>query len=524
MSTPPAEWTSLFDTASSAEAERRLDALVGEVVRGFLDQRAIHPPQPPEAQSAPFGAVAIPVSPQDPDRYLDELRERVVKHSTQVSSPHFVGHMTTALPYFMRSLSRLLVAMNQNPVKVETADAVTPLERHVLGAFHRLVYAQDDRFYARHAQAAESTLGMVASGGTVANLTALWVARNRRLGPDGDFSGVLAAGLPAALRHYGFEEAVVVGSTLMHYSLEKAADVLGIGRANLVKVELDSRHRIRTDRLRETLVRLRERKRCVLALVGIAGTTDSGAVDPLDEMADLAREHGIHFHVDAAWGGPTLFSERHARLLRGIERSDSATFDGHKQLYCPMGVGLALFRDPGAAATIEARAEYIIRTNSLDLGRRALEGSRPAMALYLHAALHLLGRQGLGWLIDEGLRKTRHFAERIKARPEFELLCDPQLDVLLYRYVPKPFRAGARQGALDAAQQNAIGEVNRRIQERQTRAGRSFISRTSLDPARFGTAAPIVALRAVLANPLTTEVDLDAVLDEQAALGAAERA
>ncbi|HEY0782072.1 MAG TPA: pyridoxal-dependent decarboxylase, partial [Thermoanaerobaculia bacterium] len=374
-----------------------------------------------------------------------------------------------------------------------------------------------EAFYATHAQDILSALGILTSGGTAANLTSLWCARNLALGRDGDFPGVESEGLPRALAHYGAADAVIVGSQLLHYSFKKAAGILGLGERNLLTVPAGRDNRIDLAALRTQLELCRERGPRVVARVGIAGTTETGSVDPLAAMADLAAEAQVHFHVDAAWGGPTLFSARNRHLLRGIERADTVTIDGHKQLYLPMGIGMLLFRDPHAAAAIEKQARYTLRAGSGDLGKRSLEGSRPAMVLYLHAALHLIGRRGYEALIDEGIRKARAMADAIRRRPEFELLAEPELNLLVYRYIPEGLRDRARDGTLDEAANRTINELNDALQRTQGRAGQSFVSRTALETTRYGRSVPIVALRVVLANPLTTDDDILAVLDEQVA-------
>jgi glutamate decarboxylase len=322
-----------------------------------------------------------------------------------------------------------------------------------------------------------------------------------------------------ALRAYGYRRAVVVGSSLMHYSLEKAADLLGIGRQGLIRVPATERGSVDLARLEQTLRRSAAEGDLILALVGIAGTTETGAVDPLSEMADLAAAFGCHFHVDAAWGGPVLFSRTYRHRLDGIDRADSVTIDGHKQLYLPMGIGISLFRDPEIARSVETSASYIIRAGSADPGRRTIEGSRPAMAIYLHAALHIIGQTGYQNLIDDGIAKANFLARSIEARPAFELLAAPQLNIVVYRYIPAALREAVWSGSVTAAENATIDDLNRRLQEVQRNGGASFVSRTILSNTRYGPASPIVSLRAVLANPLTTHADLMAVLDEQVALG-----
>jgi glutamate decarboxylase len=428
--------------------------------------------------------------------------------------------MTSALPFFVRPLTRLMTAMNQNVVKTETSRALTFYERQALARLHRLIYGLPHDFYARHAQDNGSTLGIVTSGGTLANFTALACASNRALGPDGAFGGADAAGLPAALAHHGWRGAAVIGSAQMHYSFEKGMGLLGLGTDHLFRVATDARGSVDLGAMREAVERCRERGLLVLALVGVAGSTDSGSVDDLEGVAGLAAEAGAHFHVDAAWGGPTVFSDLHRPLLDGIERADTVTFDGHKQLYLPMGIGMVFLRDPHLARGIEKHAQYTARAGSADLGQRSLEGSRPAMSLLLHAALELIGHRGYGFLVDEGMRKARYLADAVRARSEFELLSDPRLNIVLYRYVPEEWRAEVQAGLLSPEGHREVDAFNQALQRRQCERGHTFISRTTSAATVYGPDVPVVALRAVLANPLTTLDDLDLVLDDQVAVGA----
>jgi glutamate decarboxylase len=172
--------------------------------------------------------------------------------------------------------------------------------------------------------AKDAALGVMTSGGTIANVTALWLARNRACG-DNLF----------ALAEQGYRGAVILGSRLMHYSFDKGMDLLGLGHA-----ASGASHRrpepARHGRAGAGPSQCKEQKLKVLALVGVAGSTDFGSIDPLPELADIAEREQIHFHVDAAWGGPTLFSPRYQALLAGIEHADTVTLDGHKQLLVPL--------------------------------------------------------------------------------------------------------------------------------------------------------------------------------------------
>jgi glutamate decarboxylase len=215
--------------------------------------------------------------------------------------------MNQGLPYFMRPLARLLTAMNQNLTKLDASRALSLCERQALAMMHRLVYDCAGRFYERHVQHSDSTLGVVTSGGTVANITALWAARNASLGPRGDFGGVEREGLRAALRRHGHADAVVIGPESMRYSFTTAAGLLGIGERGLLRVPTDYRGRTDLGALRETVAACQARGAHIIAIVGVAGSTDAGAIDPLAEMADVADEANAHFHVDASWEGRSSF-------------------------------------------------------------------------------------------------------------------------------------------------------------------------------------------------------------------------
>lgn len=490
-------------------------AKICAIAQSFVNAAEITTDRDLETLMPRFNSSAIPEGSMDFATYIEYVNEHVIPHSINTSSPRFIGHMTSALPEFVYSLEMLTTAMNQNLVKVETSKGMTLYERQALAMMHRLVYDFSDDFYAENVQRSDSTLGIIVSGGTLANITALWCARNSSLGPRDGFAGIEKQGLVAALKFYGYETSVIIGSRLVHYSFKKAADLLGIGVEGLIEVPVDKNNRIDLAALRQTVRDCKAQNQHISAIVGVAGTTDCGSIDPLPQMAEIAHEAKVHFHVDAAWGGPLLFSDQHRHKLAGIELADSVTIDGHKQLYLPMGMGMLMLRNPLSARSIEKHARYIIRPNSFDLGKRAMEGSRPNTSLLYHAALNVIGRRGYEFLIDEGIRKARYMAAAIRALPEFEVLVEPEINILNYRFVPVHLRERAALDQLTESDDHVIDSLNKRLQKIQRQAGRSFVSRTTLNVVRRGEDRPVIALRAVLANPLTTESDIDAVLKDQ---------
>jgi len=493
-----------------------IDQAITDNLTGFLQTHIVALERNIDEIEADFSASTIPEEPTFVSEYTDFVKEKLVAQSVHTAAPGFIGHMTSALPYFMLPLSRIMTALNQNLVKVETSKAFTPLERQVLAMLHRLVYRGEDAFYQQWIHDSRNALGAFCSGGTIANVTALWVARNRLFAPSGSFRGIAQEGLARSLRRLGCDGLAILVSRRGHYSFGKAADLLGIGRDHLVMVDTDANNRIDLAKLRQECNRLQAENIRPLALIGIAGTTETGNVDPLEAMADLAAEVGCHFHVDAAWGGPTLFSDRHRHLLGGIERADSVIIDAHKQLYVPMGAGMVVFKDPTALSAIEHHAAYILRHGSKDLGSHTLEGSRPGKALLVHAGLSIIGRKGYELLIDLGIERARTFAAMIRQHPDFELTSQPELNILTYRYCPQALQqklAGAT--AEQAGSINAVlDQINQLLQKYQREAGKTFVSRTRLRAAAYGS-QEITVLRVVLANPLTTDEILAAVLAEQ---------
>ncbi|MFW7380972.1 MAG: pyridoxal-dependent aspartate 1-decarboxylase PanP [Oligoflexus sp.] len=494
----------------------QIEQRISKNLMGFLKETIVASDISPAQLEKQFSDAKIPEDPVFVSEQAEFLISKVVSQSVHTAAPTFIGHMTSALPYFMLPLSKMMIALNQNLVKIETSKAFTPLERQVIGMLHRLVYRRDDSFYKKRIQDHESALGAFCSNGTIANITSLWVALNRLMPKDEDFGGVGEEGMFAAIQHYGFRNIAIIVSERGHYSLKKTANLLGIGKKNLVSIPVDQQNKMRIDLLKAKVQELKEQNIGIAAIVGIAGTTETGNIDPLQEIAVICRTEGIHFHVDAAWGGPTLFSTRHAHLLAGIEEADSVTFDGHKQLYVPMGAAFALFRSESLLRLVEHHAEYIIRKGSRDIGRTTLEGSRPGMAMLVHSGLRIMGRRGYEMLIDTGLQRARLFANMIREAPDFELITEPELNILTYRYIPKDL-----QEYLVSADEAEICRVNEHlnhltvtIQKEQREQGKSFVSRTVLKPERYFQ-QKINVFRVVLANPLTTPEHLFDILEEQ---------
>ena len=449
---------------------------------------------------------------------ISDLIEDIAPNAVNVASPYFVGHMTSAIPFFMVHLKTVVAALNQNVVKIETSKVVSVIEKQVLAKIHRLIYRKSESFYNEHIQSTRTTLGCFTENGTLSNLTALWVARNELFSPKEGFEGIEKEGLQAAYKAYNIDRCVVLVSKRGHYSLNKACGLLGIGNKNIIAVDIDEKNRLSLYHLKKIIREIKKNKvkTAILAIVGIAGTTETGSVDPLMDLGDFCAENGIHFHVDAAWGGPTLMSEKYGPLLNGIEKADSVTIDGHKQFYMPMSCGMVYFKNPEIMDNIIYHANYVNRSGSVDLGIKSPSGSREANSLILDSALKIMGSRGYALLIDHGIETARKFADEIEKRSDFQLVTPPELNILTYRLFPHSFKQRIKGDDPEQIRRinEELNEINRSLQRLQREAGNSFVSRTTLNSNEH-TDQDIVILRAVIMNPMTDIEILRDILDEQ---------
>lgn len=273
----------------------------------------------------------------------------------------------------------------------------------------------------------------------------------------------------------------------------------------------------------------------IVSIVGIAGTTETGSVDNLRDLAKIAADVQTHFHVDACWGGAALLVDEYRPLFKGIEQADSVCIDAHKLLYSPMAMGLVLFRNERDLHAIRYTSNYVIRRNSVDTGRFTVEGSRPFACLKPWAALKIIGRDGYALLLREAHKNT-HTLKRILDRSEnFETLNHPELFILVYRFVPKAVRDQLgrwREEGNSSGDKENLREAERKVRKVNTlingltiklhKALRTddttFVSRTTLESTRYRPQS-IVVLRAVLINPLTDEDVVREIVETQNRIG-----
>jgi L-2,4-diaminobutyrate decarboxylase len=294
-------------------------------------------------------------------------------------------------------------------------------------------------------------------------------------------------------------------SELAHFSVQRACAALGLGESAAVTIPSDENFRMRTDVLADELA---EPGRTPVAVIATAGTTDFGSIDPIADVAALARAHGAWVHVDAAYGFGALFSERLAPLLAELPVADSVTLDLHKIGWQPAATSVLLVADRSRFSAFDRSVDYLNPSDDIDSGLdgllgRSLQTTRRPDAVKVATTLTAYGRSGLGTMLDTCHELAHAAAARIIADSNLELMAPVTLTTVLFRV------AGLQAAAADALQ----GEVRRRL----LTSGRVLIGRTKL-PARGGRPAA-VALKLTLLNPNATASDIEDLLDQVVATG-----
>jgi glutamate/tyrosine decarboxylase-like PLP-dependent enzyme len=324
--------------------------------------------------------------------------------------------------------------------------------------------------------------GSLAGGGSSANLMGLAMAREAK----------------APANDHGAQPGVIYASTEVHMSIAKAAALLGLGYEAVHYIEVDEMFRIRLDKLEAAIREDRAAGKRGIAIIGSAGTTNTGSIDPLERLAEIAKENDLWFHVDGAYGA--FAAAAAPKKFQGLDQADSLSLDAHKWLYQPVDCGCLLYRDPAAAHhAFSHSGEYtkVLSTDPIEgfaFFEESMELSRRFRALKVWLSLRYHGANAFRECIGEDLRLAVHLASRIDQQEELELLAPVELSAVCFRYT--------REGKSEAE----LNDLNAEIVKRSQRAGNVFFSNAIIH-GKF-------ALRACITNHRSTEKDVEAVIVE----------
>jgi len=337
-----------------------------------------------------------------------------------------------------------------------------------------------------------SFAGLITSGGSLANLTALLTARNVALG------AVWRRGIPASAA-----PPVIIAHGESHYCVTRAAGVLGLGSDHVIKAALDDRFRMDPRKLDQTIRELKAKSHPIVAVVASACSTRTGSFDPLNDIADVCAKHNIWLHVDAAHGGAACLSERYKHLVAGIERADSIVWDAHKMLHVPALCTFVFYRNrEHRFSAFEQDAPYLYDPAAPDLadhdsGLKTVECTKRAAAFGLWGAWCLYGRELFADIVERTFDLGRRFCDMLRGTDDFVALHEPMCNIVVFRHVPS---------ALRGATAERLGAFQWALRRKVIESGRYYLVPGKWD----GTGA----LRVVIMNPLTTEDHLRGLLDE----------
>jgi aromatic-L-amino-acid/L-tryptophan decarboxylase len=454
------------------ETMRRLGHLVADTVAHHLSTLREQPAYATlgTAEAERLLDRRAPAQGTDFETLLATLRDRVFPHAAREPHPGFIAYVPSC-PTFPAVLGDwLATGFNFYAGVWPVAVGPNQLELVVLDWFRQWLGMPD------------GTNGLLTTGGSGANLTAMIAARHRVTQGD--------ASLIAKLTVYASDQ--------VHSSVTRAAWLAGIPRENVRSLATDDEFRLRVDALRDALARDRAAGLAPLMVVANAGTTNTGSVDPLDDVATICERENVWMHVDAAYGGFAILTDLGRRALAGIERADSVTLDPHKWLFVPFECGCLLVRDPHRLkAAFQIFPEYLAdaqsgheAVNFADYGEQLTRYSR---ALKVWMSVGYFGTDAIRDAIDRGMMLARRLEQRVHETPSLEVVSPARFGIICFRVRPEGTSDGA---ALDALNEGVLARV--------VGEGRYFISSTRLRGA--------FALRVCILGFRTAEEDIDGLV------------
>ena len=473
-----------------AERAGALGAEVVELWTEYLARLRDLPVTHPSSADEVRAAVArdVPDEPLPLAELVAYLRTLVFENATLTGHPGFMAYVSGAGTVPGAAADLVAAAINQNVGGWRLSPGATEIELHLM------------RWFAARLGLPETAGGFITTGGAMASLFGLAVARDLRAGWDVRRLGI-AAGPPLT----------VYASAEVHTVNARACDMLGLGADALRLIPVDEELRIRVDRLRDAIARDREAGKKPLAVIATAGTVGTGAIDPLNEIADLCEREGLWLHIDGAYGGIAALTDELRPLFAGIDRADSVALDPHKWLYTPHSGGAVLVRDQRQLAqAFGVNPSYVHEDK--ELTRRGLDfyAHTPNFSRGFHALKIWVSLLAHGWSayqrrIAHDVALARHLFERAAAHEELETVGPvPRLSIACFRYVPRELRG-------DPGAEPYLNALNERLMAELQLGGRVFPSNAVID-GRF-------AIRACIVNFRTEIADVDALVEQSVANG-----
>ncbi|MGW5675647.1 pyridoxal phosphate-dependent decarboxylase family protein [Streptomyces sp. NPDC003860] len=415
----------------------------------------------------------------DASAALDELDRVYLRDAVYFHHPRYLGHLNCPVVIPAVLGEAVLSAVNSSLDTWDQSVGGTLIERRLID------------WTAGRIGLGDAADGVFTSGGTQSNLQALLLAREEAKTDE-----------PHRLRIFTSESS--------HFSVQKSAKLLGLGRDAVVSLPTDRDRRMQAPALAAELERCQREGAIPMAIVATAGTTDFGSIDPLPEIAELAERYGAWMHVDAAYGCGLLASPTRRHLLDGIEHADSVTVDYHKSFFQPVSSSAVLVRDAATLRHATYHADYLNPRPMAEVGEpplhavlggripnqvdKSLQTTRRFDALKLWMTLRVMGADGVGGLFDEVCELAEAGWQALAGDPRYDVVVRPQLSTLVFRYVPEAVTGPA-----------LIDRANLYARKALFASGAAVVAGTKVDGRQY--------LKFTLLNPETTVDDIAAVLD-----------
>jgi L-2,4-diaminobutyrate decarboxylase len=454
------------------QAHALVDLLANHLTQAETGNQLVLPYEEPDEQLAYWQTDFAQPATTDPLPLLSNI----VQRSIRLHTPHYMGHQVTP-PLPLAAMTGLLTALlNQGMAVYEMGMTANALERIVT------------QWMAQKMALGNEASGLLTSGGTLANLTALLTAR-----------AVKAPGDVWENGHDPAHRLAIMVSEEAHYCVDRAARIMGLGTGGIIKIPTNDHFQMRTDLLEPYLEQARANGLTVFAVIGCCCSTSTGSYDDLTAIADFCQKHDLWFHADGAHGGAVVFSDTYRPLIRGIDRADSVVVDFHKMMMIPALVTALLYRrDADSYQTFQQKAQYLwadaAAKDWFNSGKRAFECTKLMMSANVYTVLRTYGEQIFTANVDTLYGLARQFAEQIRNHPDFELAVEPQANLVCFRYIGNGQHTDERLDAL-----------NTTLREQVVKEGQFYIVQTMLRGK--------VYLRVSLMNPLTTDEHLAGLLE-----------
>ena len=399
--------------------------------------------------------------------------KKVIDKSTQLHNPRYMGHQVGVIAPIAATASMLTSLLNNGMAVYEMGLVSNPLEKIVTDLM------------AKRIGFGEKSGGILTSGGTLANLTALLAARAKHAPTD-------------VWQEGSNEKLAVIVSEEAHYCIDRSARIMGMGSEGIIKIPTNKAFQMRTELLEKYYQEATDNGFRVIAVVGSSCSTSTGSYDNLKEIGKFAQEKNIWFHVDGAHGGAVIFSEKYKHKVEGIALADSVVIDWHKMLLTPALVTALIFKDnDDSYQTFQQKAQYLWSNQTsqdwFNSGKRTFECTKLMMSVKVYSILKTYGEELLAEHVDYLYDLGKQFAEIIEEYPRLELGTNPECNIVCFRLKDK------KDAEIQAIRQQLLDD------------GKFYIVQTTLHGRIY--------LRVSLMNPLTTLEDLKELLEDICQLG-----